>query len=145
VPVTREEAEGNAWLDLSHDGYRPRFGLTHYRRLYLSADGMDLRGQDRLEPAGGRRSSAGRFALRFHLHPDVHASLALDGQAVLLRLARGGGFRLRVAGGEVALAESVYLGRPGERRRCQQVAVTGEIQATGAEVKWSLTKESRKR
>jgi len=64
---------------------------------------------------------------------------------VLLRLPRGGGFRLRVAGGEVALAESVYLGRPGERRRCQQLAVTGEIQAAGAEVKWSLTKESRKK
>ena len=145
VLATREEAEGNAWLDLSHDGYRPRFGLVHDRRLYLSADGTDLRGQDRLEAAGGRRSSAGRFALRFHLHPEVHASLALDGQAVLLRLPRGGGFRLRVAGGEVALAESVYLGRPGERRRCQQVAVTGEIQAAGAEVKWSLTKESRKK
>jgi uncharacterized heparinase superfamily protein len=145
VTATREEAEGNSWLDLSHDGYRPRFGLVHHRRLYLSADGTDLRGQDRLESAGGKRSSAGRFALRFHLHPDVHASLALDGQAVLLRLPRGGGFRLRVAGGEVALAESVYLGRPGERRRCQQVAVTGEIQAAGAEVKWSLTKESRRK
>jgi len=145
VLARREEAEGNAWLDLSHDGYRQHFGLVHHRRLYLSADGTDLRGQDRLEAAGGRRSSAGRFALRFHLHPDVHASLALDGQAVLLRLPRGGGFRLRVAGGEVALAESVYLGRPGERRRCQQLAVTGEIQAAGAEVKWSLTKESRKK
>jgi len=48
VLARREEAEGNAWLDLSHDGYRQHFGLVHHRRLYLSADGTDLRGQDRL-------------------------------------------------------------------------------------------------
>ena len=140
VTCRREEAEGNLWLDLSHDGYKPGFGLVHHRRLYLSADGTDLRGQDSLEGKGGKR-----FALRFHLHPDVHAGLAQDGQAVLLRLPRGGGFRLRVSGGEVALAESVYLGRPGERRRCQQVAVTGELRGSGAEVKWSLSKESKRK
>jgi len=149
VIARREEAEGNLWLETSHDGYLPNYGLLHHRRLYLSADGADLRGHDRLEGGGGKR-----FTLRFHLHPSVNASLAQDKQAVLLRLPSGAGFRLRsqvVASpgiaetGEVALGESIYLGRSGEPRRSQQVIVTGELMGAGAEIKWQLSRENRRK
>ena len=149
VIVRREEAEGNLWLETSHDGYLPNYGLLHHRRLYLSADGADLRGHDRLEGNGGKR-----FTLRFHLHPSVNASLAQDKQAVLLRLPSGAGFRLRsqvlaapgiAETGEVALGESIYLGRSGEPRRSQQVIVTGELMGAGAEIKWQLSRENRRK
>jgi uncharacterized heparinase superfamily protein len=149
VICRREEAEGNIWLETSHDGYAANYGLVHHRRLYLSADGGDLRGHDRLEGTGGKR-----FTLRFHLHPSVIASLAQDGQAVLLRLPSGAGYRLRshVEGGkggpgagEVNLTESVYLGRPGERKRSLQVAIAGELTGGGIEIKWQLTRESRRK
>ena len=144
VVCRREEAEGSLWLETSHDGYEAAFGLIHHRRLYLSADGTDLRGHERLEGAGGKH-----FALRFHLHPAVNASLAQDGQAVLLRLPSGAGFRLRsqIVGtnGEVSLAESVYLGRPGERRRSQQVVILGDLAGAGAEIKWQLSRENRRK
>ena len=149
VIVRREEAEGNLWLETSHDGYLPNYGLLHHRRLYLSADGADLRGHDRLEGDGGKR-----FTLRFHLHPSVNASLAQDKQAVLLRLPSGAGFRLRsqvlaapgiAETGEVALGESIYLGRSGEPRRSQQVIVTGELMGAGAEIKWQLSRENRRK
>jgi uncharacterized heparinase superfamily protein len=140
VACRREEAEGNSWLDMSHDGYQHNFGLIHRRRLFLSADGSDLRGHDRLEGKGGKR-----LAIRFHLHPQAVASLAQDGQAVLLRLPGGAGFRLRSSGAEVSLAESIYLGRPGEMRRTQQVVLSAEIKGAGAEVKWALTRENRKK
>ncbi len=145
VACRREEAEGSLWLETSHDGYAAGFGLTHHRRLYLSADGGDLRGHDWLEGSGGKR-----FALRFHLHPNVIASVVQDGQAVLLRLPSGAGFRLRsqvvgAEGGTVGLAESIYLGHPSERRRSQQVVVTGELAGAGAEIKWQLTRESRRK
>ena len=121
VACRREEAEGNGWLDMSHDGYQPGFGLIHHRRLFLAADGSDLRGHDRLEGKGGKR-----FVIRFHLHPAATANLAQDGQAVLLRLPGGAGFRLRSSGAEVSLAESVYLGGA-EMRRSQQVVLSGEL------------------
>jgi uncharacterized heparinase superfamily protein len=145
VTCRREEAEGNHWLDLTHDGYQPNYGLVHHRRLFLSADGGDLRGHDRLDGAGPKRGRAKQYALRFHLHPQVAANLSQDGQAVLLRLPRGGGFRLRSSAGTLSLAESVYLGRPGEMRRSLQVVITGEIKGPGAEIKWALTRESRKK
>jgi uncharacterized heparinase superfamily protein len=145
----REESEGNLWLETSHDGYLPNYGLIHHRRLYLSADGADLRGHDRLEGRGGKR-----FALRFHLHPSVNASLAQDRQAVLLRLPSGAGFRLRsqiigapgmVPTGEVSLGESIYFGQPGERRRSQQIIIAGDLMGAGAEIKWQLSRESRRK
>ena len=140
VGCRREEADGNAWLDMSHDGYQHNFGLVHHRRLFLASDGSDLRGHDKLEGKGGKQ-----LAIRFHLHPQVLASLAQDGQAVLLRLAGGAGFRLRSSGAEVSLAESVYLGRPGEMRRTQQVVLTAAIRSGATEVKWALTRESKKK
>jgi len=139
VACRREEAEGNGWLDMSHDGYQPQFGLTHHRRLFLAADGSDLRGHDRLEGKGGKH-----FAIRFHLHPQVVANLAQDGQAVLLRLPGGAGFRLRSSGAEVSLAESVYLGG-WEMRRSQQVVLSGDLHGAGCDVKWALTRESKKK
>ena len=64
------------------------------------------------------------FTLRFHLHPDVQASLQQDGEAVLLRLRSGGGWRLRADGARLSLEESIYLGGA-EPRRSEQVVLTG--------------------
>ena len=124
VTCRRDEDEGAIWLEASHDGYCPLFGLTHHRRLYLAASGEDLRGEDCLSGTlqGGKDLA---FAIRFHLHPGVQAMAAQDGRSVVLRLPKGGGWRLRAAGAEVGLEDSVYLGLPGQIRRCQQIVLTG--------------------
>ena len=74
VRCRREEGDGNVWLDLSHDGYRPNYGLLYHRRLFLAASGEDLRGEERLDVfAESGTWPEGEFVLRFHLHP--HASM----------------------------------------------------------------------
>jgi uncharacterized heparinase superfamily protein len=138
VTCRRDEADGNVWLEISHDGYRQTFDLIHRRRLFLSAGGDDLRGEDRLIGSGRRP-----FAIRFHLHPEVTASLSQNGQTALLRLASGAGWRLRATGGTVSLADSVYLGKRGEIRKTQQVVVSGEKGDDEAVVKWAIARESR--
>ena len=138
VTCRREEAEGHHWLEMSHDGYAAVFGMVHHRRLYLAASGEDLRGEDRLDGPAGKD-----FTVRFHLHPDVRAIPARDGQTVLLRLGRGGGWRFRAQGAAMALEPSIYLGRAGEARRTQQVVLTGRTKSGGATVKWALRKESK--
>ena len=75
--------------------------------------------------------------MRFHLHPDVNASLQQDGEAVLLRL-RGGGWRLRADGARVTLEESIYLGGL-EPRRSEQVVLTGYADGP-QQVKWAISK-----
>jgi uncharacterized heparinase superfamily protein len=138
VARERAEHEGQQWVSATHDGYRERFGLIYARQLFLAADGEDLRGEDRLTGLPGAA-----FAVRFHLHPSVQASLAPDGNAALLRLPSGMVWRLRAAGAEVSLGESVYLGS-GEARRTQQVVLSGTVTPGGVTVRWAVRREPRK-
>ena len=135
VLCNRREADGNIWIESSHDGYVGRFGLTHGRQLYLTIDGNDLRGLDTLTGEGGRA-----FAVRFHLHPEVRASMVQDGGAVLIRLPRGGGWRFNCSGGILALEESVYSGRAGATRRCAQIVLSGPLAGEGAVIKWRFAR-----
>jgi uncharacterized heparinase superfamily protein len=137
--VTREHAEheGRQWISAMHDGYRTRFGILYTRQIFLAADGEDLRGEDQLT---GRPGAI--FAVRFHLHPTVEASLIDDGRATLLRLPSGMAWRLRAAGAEMALAESIYLDS-GEVRKTQQVVLSGTAAPGGSTVRWALRRERR--
>ena len=135
VVSTRLEDAGNTWLDATHDGYRDAFGLTHRRRLYLGADGDNLRGEDILSGRGGER-----FTIRFHLHPEVRASLVADGSGALLRLPGGEGWRMRSAGAALVVAESVYLGRAGATARSEQIVLSGPLKGGVTTVKWALSR-----
>ncbi|MSO75664.1 MAG: hypothetical protein EXQ87_01950 [Alphaproteobacteria bacterium] len=139
VGRARNENEQGVWLNLDHDGYLAAFGITHRRRLFLAHDGRDLRGEDTLSGGGGER----RFAVRFHLHPKVRVGLTEDGAAVLLRLAGGAGWCMRVTGGRMSLAESVYLGGGEMAERSRQIVVEGTTGALGATVKWAIQSVGR--
>jgi uncharacterized heparinase superfamily protein len=144
VAVRRHEAEEGVWLDLSHDGWARRYHLRHERKLYLDIAADELRGEDRLTPLGDAAAAAGarRFApflVRFHLHPDVRASLARDGRSVLLR-AEGDetGWWLRNDAREVAIEASVFY-QDGLPRRTQQVVLRGQARLdAGARVRWKI-------
>jgi uncharacterized heparinase superfamily protein len=145
VVVRREQTEAGQWLDARHNGYEEPFGLTHRRRLFLTADGLELIGEETLTGRGGRT-----FALRFHLHPAVQVSMSQSSQSALLKLpahgpSGGGGWRLRVQGGELSLADSIYLGQTGILRRTDQLVVQGTIEGDTSQVKWALQKEGAKR
>ena len=133
VDVQRQEANGAHWLEASHDGYQAAFGALHRRRLYMAESGEDIRGEDAVESALPQP-----YAVRFHLHPAVAATLQPDHETVLLRLPGGTKWRLRAEGAQVSLEESVYLGGP-DPRPTQQVVLTGH--SDGAQqVKWAITR-----
>ena len=142
VVVDRADNDGAQWLDMMHDGYRTLYGIIHRRRLWLSADGGDLRGEDTFMGPEGRMVTVPdkRFIVRFHLHPAVKATLAQSGQAVLMRLPSGRGWRLRASGAGIGLAESIYLGEEGRVRRTEQIVLVGQVPAEGTTVKWALTR-----
>lgn len=132
VECTREEDGGNVWVTATHDGYRPVMGLVHQRRIYLSSDGEDLRGEDTLTG-----THTGSFAVRFHLHPEIQVSVIQNGGAALVRAPSGTAWRFIASGGKIELAETIYLGRQGEPRRAEQIVVSGPV-SNGAAVKWAL-------
>jgi len=148
-----DERDGSSLL-LSHDGYVATHGLTHVRALDLGRDGRVLQGEDTLavlEPAHRPQFekvlSAGRlqgvsFALRFHLHPEVDASLDMNGAAVSVALPSGEIWVFRFDGpGRMALEPSVYLekGRLAPRP-CQQIVIRAAILDETARINWTLAK-----
>ena len=133
VEVERHEANGAHWFEASHDGWMKPFGAIHRRRLYLAESGEDLRGEDWIEAPEPQP-----FVLRFHLHPNVTASIQQDGEAALLRLASGQGWRLRADGAALSVEESIYTGGA-EARRAEQVVLTGQ-QDGPQHIKWAITK-----
>lgn len=136
VVANRQESEEGSWLDLAHDGYAKRFGVRHRRRLFLSADGTDLRGEDVLEPvARHRRPRHGRVDARFHLAPGIEASPTVDGLGALLRLPDGRVWQFRARGGALAVEPSLVIGIDGRPRATQQLVVSA---AADTPLAWSF-------
>jgi len=148
VVVNRQESEEGIWLDLAHDGYVRRFGVRHRRRLFLSASGGDLRGEDLIEPAPGRRlrrrGAKATFDVRFHLDPGVEVTPTADGQAALLRLTDGRVWQVRARGGPLTVDESVWIDHDGVPRTTRQLVIAGTTSAAGeASINWSFKRAGR--
>ena len=133
VQCSRREIDGRAVLEVASDGYKGLFDLEHRRFLMMSADGTELLGEDLLIGTGGKR-----FTVRFHLHPNVQATMIQNGNAVLLKPRRGRGWKMVSPDREVLLEESIYIENAARRRRTQQIVIPGEILGRGAAVKWRL-------
>ena len=141
MPVcVREEAKGAVLVEASHDGYVPLNGLTHRRRIYLSNKGNDIRGEDTLCSAAPPIKPHD-VAIRFHLHPRVKVSLIQDGEAALLRLPCGSGWRFMHDGGALALEDSIYCGQGSRPLKTKQLVIYGQTTRDFAQVKWGLSKE----
>ncbi len=137
VAASRREAAGGVVLEASHDGYVLPFGLTHRRLIMMAPSGEDIRGEDRLTGAGGDA-----FAARFHLHPDVQASMLGNGRSVLLKLRRNG-WRFDAAAYPVRLEDSVFRTPDGRTRRSRQVVIRGGLGGAGATISWRLSRLAR--
>lgn len=137
--VTRSDS--GSLLEAEHDAWSGRHGLACRRRLYLSPDGRDLRGEDALLPvAEGRAPRSGEtFVIRFHLHPAVQPTLSRDGASVLLVLPDRSVWRFTARGADMSLEESVHLAAETGLRRTRQIVLRAPVSERGAQVSWKLS------
>jgi uncharacterized heparinase superfamily protein len=123
VEARRAASDGGEILSISHDGYARRFRLIHERKLALAADGRALAGEDTLRPAR-RKMQDHPYALRFHLHPGVRASLSEDRCTAYLLLPNRTAWEFQAAGLPLALEEGVFFASPEGARRSSQIVVS---------------------
>lgn len=140
--------DSGVWAMAAHDGYAVRYGLIHYRRVFLDAEGMDFRGEDTLTLAKGgarvlERSRARRkspdgphFAIRFHLHPDVTATIA-NNKARLV-LPDGEEWQMLQSGGKISLEDSIHIPSATAPATSRQVVITSALRDTEGQVRWAL-------
>ncbi|AZB62478.1 heparinase [Cereibacter sphaeroides] len=150
----RQRSAAGAQLSLVHAGWAETHGLTHRRELLLAPDGRSLSGADTLaaltaaekkrletvlKSAGGQGV---RFALRFHLHPDVRPTVEGGGLCVGLRLASGEGWSFQFEGeARLTLDPSVYLDRTHLLPRAtKQIVLHGVLVSSEARIGWTFAK-----
>ena len=138
--VHRENTKDAALIVASHNGYVPLNGITHSRKIYLGDEGHDMRGEDDFTCAFDLVKPV-ETALRFHIHPDVNASLINDGKEILLRMKGGIGWRFKHDAGKLELEDSVYIGSGIAPRKTKQIVIYGQMNTDQARVKWSFKRE----
>jgi uncharacterized heparinase superfamily protein len=139
VTASRQENAEGVWLELSHDAWQETAGLRHERLLFLDRKSDELRGEDRLMPTGGGQGRPAPATVRFHLHPGVKASVALDRKSVLLHGEAGPGWWLRNDAQEVSIEHSVHY-EEGQPRRALQVVLRSEFPASGGKMRWKIAR-----
>jgi uncharacterized heparinase superfamily protein len=140
VVCERKSGDG-LWFSGRHDGFAA-CGIEHQRRIFMSGDGDDIRGEDILTRNPDGVFAPIPFSIRFHLHPKIQSIEAQN--SVILRTPSGAGWRLRASGCHMYLAPSVFLGQKGSIQRAKQIICQGELIGSDAHVKWAFQKEGKK-
>jgi len=145
VTGSRRDQDGAVLIEGSHDAYAPSYDLIHTRRIYCSPNGEDIRGQDILHrPPKSRRNPAVKFAVRFHLHPDVTIdSLSIwekGGRIIDFSRPGAGAWQFHTEGGvTIEVEDSFYQGVRNDRRRTRQIVLSGEYRGDEKRsVRWAI-------
>ena len=137
VGMARNDSAAGSMIVVDHDGYLRRFGVIHERKMALAASGLHLEGQDTLKAPKQQRELD--YALRFHLHPAVKATLSPDAKSVTLILPGQSIWTFEAAGQPLALEESIFFASSEGMRRTEQIVVQANTKAD-ASLKWSFRK-----
>ncbi|WP_282062390.1 heparinase II/III family protein [Roseobacter litoralis] len=154
VPIEITDASDGIRFQGGHNGFVPTHGLTHARTLEMTFDGRGIAGEDMLLAMGDAEKRrfdlaldatklAGiGFEIRFHLHPDVDATIDMGGAAISIALKSGEIWVFRHDGSQkLKLEPSVYLevGRL-KPRAANQIVLVGRAMSYATRVRWSLSK-----
>jgi len=143
--VTRARSSDlqGSWLLVDHDGYAAKFGVIHQRRLFLSPDGKELRGQDTvLAKTDAQKAIIDKafhtpFDAHFHIHPDVKVQKTEDKKAIALQLPNRELWVFRQEGGFLSLESSVYLDQWHLKPRAtKQIVVSSNAVGYAGRINW---------
>ena len=135
VTSSRREIEGSSIIEASYDGYLSTFDLIHRRLIMLAPDGDEIQGEDNIIGSGDKR-----YTVRFHLHPNIQATVLPSKNSVLLKPRKGVGWRFTCLDRKLALEESIYFVENGMRRRTLQIVIFGQVTNGGVSIKWGMSK-----
>ena len=149
VMASRHVTDGFNQVTASHDGYGPGFGLIHERELNLSNDGTQFNGIDRFLSSKSRKRSVVAMTIRFHLSPQLSASLLSSGYSTLVAAPNGDAWTFTCVDAPISLEESIYFSGSGQPRKSEQIVILADS-STHSEIRWTLerrikTKKSKQK
>lgn len=127
VDVTRRSESDGTKITALHNGFVPETGLLHDRSLFVTKDGSEVRGVDRVALARNTRAAKGanhHLHLRFHLNPRVRA-VTISPSEIFLIAGTGRAWLFTAKSGAPSLEESVFLSDSEGPKRTKQIALLG--------------------
>jgi len=141
-----DDQGGTLRIEGSHDGYLARFGVRHARQILVAPDGLLVSGEDRLSAPAGLKSPegdpmAGYYAIRFHLHPALRATMAADGGSAVLTLRNGEAWKISSDAPETKTEESFFIADARGAQPASQVVLTGAMgEASDLRIAWTIAR-----
>lgn len=128
----QQESGVGAGVEACQDGYR-HLGVSHTRRIFLSEDGLDLRGEDELKAPGPTPIKS-----YLHLHPKVKARLRSKFEAEL-QVPGLAPLILKVRGGTLEIQDSSYAPSFTDHRANQTLVLHGEWRQNKCTLRWGIS------
>lgn len=142
LEYSRDDTSNSTTITAAHSGYVKEFGIRHQRSLTLDSEGERLFGQEWFSgpnKSDMRYTTKDKAALRFHLHPDIKASISANQETCLLETRDGEQWRFDCPGFKVELAESIFFASLPAPKPTWQIVIHTKVY-DNPEINWALQK-----
>jgi uncharacterized heparinase superfamily protein len=129
--IFTEEKNVGVGVDSSHDGYK-YLNAKHSRKIFLSENGEDIRGEDIITCPKNLKTLA-----HFHLHPDMKCKILNDKEAEITT-PKGIKFTFKIKGGRLYDAGGEYAPQFGEIFAGKQLVIKGVYRQNICTMKWAI-------
>lgn len=139
VDILRDDRGGISTVEIVHNGYETRNGFIHARKIILSQDGFQIKGEDRMETSVAPVSPLD-YTIRFHLHPSVSAVMVhgtpREKSIISLSLPDGAIWQFHSNSDVLTVEDSVYLAETGKPVKTRQIILSGQIKSASKKIQW---------
>lgn len=127
----KQEDKVGSGVNASHDGYT-HLGANHSRSVFMSEDGVDIRGEDKITCNKNLKTLA-----HFHLHPDMQCKV-LNSEEAQITTPKGVKMAFKISGGRLYDAGSEYAPQFGEITKGKQLVIKGNYRQNTCVIKWAI-------
>ena len=92
----------------SNNGYEKKFGCIHRRDIYIDKKNNYLKGTDHIFKA--KDGFPIRYALRFHINPELSAIKTMSGNSVLIQITKNKSLLFTIKNENLDIEKSIFLG-----------------------------------
>jgi hypothetical protein len=142
VHLHEKQVDGHHYIESAHNGYVYDYGIIHERKLFLSRDGDDLRGEDLLKKQDIKLPHLDvPFQLIFCLPQTIHILILQSRSSAILKLPDGSGWQLNISYGQLTQdIDSPFLLDLSDHHKQQQLCISGQTNGSFAHIRWSFKK-----
>ncbi len=142
--TSKRTSNGNYEIVVAtHDGYNLEFGIIHQRELQLSKDGNNLNGCDQFQTETKSVQRATSIEIRFHLPPNISASLLSSGHSILIANQENDAWTFSCIDGKISLEESIQFSGPSQPRKSLQIVISVNLEHS-TEIRWTFERRKKR-